>query len=123
MTKREQPPKFIKQAEKMTSQVKGDVKGVADLLGRFFLHTPRGSTSAPAATWTKPVRSEASGAPSASIVVKPAGAIRHDSGEEVIEAEFVDDQEISRICPTCGGAGRLGRAGHEVPCPSCNPRR
>jgi hypothetical protein len=42
------------------------------------------------------------------------------SGPPIIDAEIIEDEEIPRICPTCGGAGRLGRRGFEVPCPSCN---
>jgi len=45
---------------------------------------------------------------------------RAPSEPHIIEAEIIEESGFPRICPTCGGAGRLGRAGHEVPCPSCN---
>lgn len=32
----------------------------------------------------------------------------------VIDAEIVEES-----CPTCGGSRKVGRAGHEVPCPAC----
>lgn len=35
---------------------------------------------------------------------------------QVIDVEPVIE---SPVCPTCRGAGSLGRKGHEVPCPAC----
>jgi hypothetical protein len=45
----------------------------------------------------------------------------------ILDAEIIEERpgapNNSPICETCGGAGRLGRPGHEVPCPVCNPAR
>jgi hypothetical protein len=38
-------------------------------------------------------------------------------GSAIPDAEIVE--EIKDPCSTCGGSGRLGQVGHEVPCPVC----
>lgn len=112
-------PIVIKEAGKA---VERDLKPTLNLLGRIFLGGAPPSKSE--AVHDEPERAPPSAArlpPSRQIVisqVKRADEKKYIT-THIIEAEIIEESGIPRICPTCGGAGRLGRAGHEVPCPSC----
>jgi hypothetical protein len=123
MPPKKEVPFIIKQASKAVDE---DLRPTLHLLGKIFFDSwpakpaPREATTSRA---SKPLRLP----PNQQIIVvqKPAHKAAGNGsyvrpGENVIDAEVIDDSEISRGCPTCGGNGKLGRSGHEVPCPSCS---
>jgi len=120
MPKKELP--FI--VEQMEKAVVKDVQPTLHLLGKiFFSSWPTPSPPPPprpAARSSKPLKLP----PGHQIIVhKPAERSSFVKPKEVIiDADFVEDPEFSRGCPTCGGNGKLGRPGHEVSCPSCTAR-
>jgi hypothetical protein len=125
MTRRHGPgtkdlPIVIKEAGKAVEQ---DIKPTLNLLGKLFFN------GWPPQQKPEPVKheSETSSArlpPAQQIVITQVGRASEGRAEAsetpIIEAEIIEENGIPRICPTCGGAGRLGRRGFEVPCPSCN---
>lgn len=145
MTRRQKQgevPFVIKEAGKA---VERDVKPTINLLGKLlFENWPRPAAPLPPQPRPDekpgPVRLPASHGREASgpgpaermryghqIVIRQVDGpqrpgVNHNSppAEPILDAEIIEEDEISPICETCGGAGRLGRTGHEVPCPACN---
>jgi hypothetical protein len=116
-------PILIKEAGKAYEK---DLKPTVNLLGKIFLGSAWPSEPKSEPVKHEPVNPRAVRLPSAQQIV--IAQVDHTNREQprsarpevIIDAEIIEDEEIPRICPTCGGAGRLGRAGYEVSCPSCN---
>ena len=131
MTRRRNPnevPRIIKQASKA---VDDDVKPTLHLLGKIFFnawpnpHPPAQESPKRAERVALP---RASATPQRIIVrnvgeTRPRSASRAPAPPPILDAEIVDDDENFAICLTCDGNGKLGRQGHEIPCPVCSPHR
>jgi len=117
-------PHVVKEAVKA---VERDIKPAAKLMAEIFLNTWLGDASilhgeAEAAKAGLPKipkkASQARATPTSA--PKKSEAI-------IIDAVLIDDDRTSRTsatlpnrdCLTCGNARKLGRVGHEIPCPSC----
>src|SRR5271166_5523427 len=117
-------PIVINEAEKTWQRdIKPTVHVLSDLAGILFGPRPAVRKTPPAER--EPQRSTSVRLPpSQQIVITQVGRANEGrvsaSEPPIIEAEIIEENGIPRICPTCGGAGRLGRRGFEVPCPSCN---
>ncbi len=110
-------PIVIKEAGKAYER---DLKPAVNLLGKIFLGSAWPPSPKPEPTRREPERPAAVRLPPAQqIVIAQVDPASAGSGR-IVDAEIIEEEEFSRICPTCDGAGRLGRAGYEVPCPSCN---
>ncbi len=127
MPPKKEVPLIIKQAGKAVDE---DIRPTLHLLGKIFFDSwpekpvPR---SAAHGRSPKPLRLPPN-QQQIIVVQKPAhkataSGPRVPPKDVIIDAEIVEDSEISRGCPTCGGSGRLGRTGHEVSCPSCRGAR
>ena len=142
MPPKKEVPFIIQQAGKAVEE---DIRPTLHLLGKIFFNAwPEKPAPRPTARSSKPLRLP----PYQQIIVvqksghKAAGNSPYVHPDEtILDAEIIEDSEIShrasgaspseagstRIenswsCPTCGGNGKLGRPGHEVPCPSCTIR-
>jgi hypothetical protein len=115
-------PFVIKEAGKAVDK---DVKPVINLLGRILLGGALPKQPKPPSVPAPETKPNAARLPPSEsiVVVQVRPGAPSPSQEVILDAEFIEEEDFPRICPTCGGAGRLGRVGHEVPCPSCNPRR
>jgi hypothetical protein len=119
MTRRRDVPILIKEAGKAYEK---DLKPTVNFLGRIFLGGAWPSQK-PEPVKREPEKSSTAARlpPSQQIVIRQVGKENPvPKAARIIDAEIIEEQDFPPICPTCGGAGRLGRAGYEVPCPSCN---
>jgi hypothetical protein len=110
------PPKVPRVIQEAGKAVERDIKPALRLMGRIFfntwlgdqsyVHVPPGAAPPPARRAPRPKASPPSTA---------AGVHTTDPGPRpmVIDAELIED------CLTCGGSKKVGRPGHQVPCPSC----
>jgi len=110
-------PRVIKDAGEAVAR---DIKPALRLMGRIFVNTWLGDQSFVADVARNLPRDKKRSRASESTAHAragngSAGARGAGPAVEIIDAEIIEEKN----CPTCGNTRRVGRPGHEVPCPSC----
>ena len=107
-------PKVPRVIQEAGRAVERDIKPALRLMGRIFFNTWLGDQSyvkvPPGAEQPRiKVRQQKPRAQAP----RPPAPSDSSPGPVVIDAELIEE------CLTCGGSKKVGRLGHEVPCPSC----
>jgi hypothetical protein len=123
-------PKVPHVVQEASKAVERDIKPALKLMGKLFLNTWLGDQSfiqgaaraVDTAAPELPEKTSKRVKPQATVHVSKARSARPapppspspSTSPMIIDAVFVDED-----CLTCGGAGKVGRVGHEVRCPAC----
>jgi hypothetical protein len=123
-------PEVIKEAQKAIDR---DIRPTLDLVSKIIFGVPLPATKRapepskraspiPRTLAQKNTSSKKRGPAASMPVVRvtsssvPMGGV---ADAEIVDEEGPSSDDSARGCPTCGGSGKLGRAGHEIRCPAC----